>query len=102
MACDSVGRVVGARLQDPPRARRGAENREVGLAVAVVVAGHRDVGARTPRLRDVGRVVRARLQDPPRPGRGPEDREVGLAVAVVVAGHGNVGAFTPRLDRKVE
>ena len=71
------------------------EDRDVGLAVAVVVARHRDVRAAAPRLHDPAR--RARVDDEPLPGRGPEDRDVGLAVAVVVARHRDVRAAAPRL-----
>src|SRR6478736_6796719 len=80
-----VGRVVAARLQDPPRPRRGPVDGKVALAIAVVVARDRDVAGDAPYLRDVGRVVAARLQDPPRPRRGPVDGKVALAIAVVVA-----------------
>src|SRR5258708_34435106 len=61
-----VGRVAGAGVQNPPLARGRDEHGRIGLAVAVVIAGHRRGAAATPRhAAAVGRVAGAREQNPP-------------------------------------
>ena len=70
-----------------PGAGRGPVDRDVGLAVAVVVAGHRDVAGASEGPDNVA--DRAQLQVP-RPRRGPVDADVGLPVAVVVTRHRDV------------
>ena len=65
-----------------------AVDRDVGGAVAVVVAGHRDVGAGA----ELG--VALAVDVPAALGRSV-DRDVGGAVAVVVAGHRDVAVLVP-------
>src|SRR5260370_922484 len=93
------GGVVRARLQDEPGRRRRAIHREVGPAVAVIVAWYGDVAAGSaPLIHGPGGVVRARLQDVPG-GRGRAiHREVALDVAVIVAWDGDIGADAPLKD----
>ena len=68
----------GAAAVDEPDAAGGPEHGDVGVAVTVVVARHRDVAA--------GAELRPRppLHEPDA-ARGPEHGDVGRAVAVVVA-----------------
>ena len=70
---------------DEPDSGGGPEHGDVGGAVAVVVAGHRDVAVGRPKCGDGA--VPATNQ---KPVDGAEHGHVGVAVAVVVAGHGDV------------
>src|SRR5436305_1929315 len=69
------------RVDDDPCAVRGPEDGDVGLAVAVVIAGHRLVAPVPPLNPDGG--PGARVDDEPGAVRGPEDGDVNPAVAVV-------------------
>src|SRR5205807_2648073 len=82
-----------AGAQDVPHPGARAVDGEVGLAVAVVVAGNGLVAERPPL--DLLQRPSAGTQDVPRPGARPVDGEVGLAVAVVVAGDGNIAGRSP-------
>src|ERR1700730_955217 len=78
-----------------PSAIRGTKDRDVGLAVAVIVPGHGHVGPIAPL--EARRRVRARVPDIPVAFRRAKDRDVHLAVAVIISGHGNV-AGNPESD----
>src|SRR5579864_1373196 len=75
-----------------PRAVRRTEDRDIRLAVAVVVTWNRDVRP-IPPLRD--EIPAARQGNVPRAVRRAEDADVGLPIAVVVAGHRDVRAIAP-------
>ena len=77
---DAVDHVPGAGARAP--------DGEVGLAVAVVVAGHRDVAGLAPLLGALSCQLAVTIVQVPVLGR--QDGEVGLAVPVVVARHGDV------------
>src|SRR5205807_1859759 len=88
---DLAERAGGA--QDVPGAVGRAEDGQISLAVAVVVAGDGSITRRAP----LGLLAMpiAGAQDVPGPGARAEDGEVGLAVAVVVAGDGSVARRAP-------
>src|ERR1700722_4522809 len=72
-----------ARVPDIPGACGGAKDRDVGLAVTIVVARDDDVAHAAPG--DGREGWQRRIPDIPGAGRGTKDRDVGLAIAVVVA-----------------
>src|SRR3954466_7063849 len=78
------GTRLGRRCDDEPRACRRTEDRDVRLAIAIIVTGHGDVRAAAPRVDESGG---ARFDDVPHASRGTEDGDVGLPIAVVVGLH---------------
>lgn len=68
-------------VEEPVRGRR-PEYRRVRLAVAVVVAGRRDVGAGSEREREETAVLAS--EDVPGSGRRPEESRVGVGDSVEV------------------
>ena len=68
---------------------------DIRPAVAVVVAGDRNVGADAPLIGDIGCEVRARPENVPDARGRPVDRDIRLAVAVEVTRDRKVGADTP-------
>ena len=83
-----VPHATGPWLLHIPRAGRRPIHGAIGRAVAVVVAGHRDVTRDAPLHR--GLVLHV-----PRTGRRPIHGAIGRPVAVVVAGHGDVAGNPP-------
>src|SRR2546423_1706151 len=79
---------VVAALPHVPVAFRRAPDRDVGLAVAVVVAGHRHVSGQAPSLRHHTAVLAA--LDQPLARCAAIDRYVVFAIAVIIARHDHV------------
>jgi hypothetical protein len=72
-------------------------DRDVGRAVAVVVAGNRQRDAGRPRDREVAPIAERRdelILHEPLARRRAVDRDVRRAAAVVVAGHGDIAGIT--------
>src|SRR6185503_11073451 len=86
---------AGRGLEDVPAAGRRTVDREVALAIAVVVAAHRLVAGRSPLIRARRREVGTGQEDEPVAGRWPIDRDVDLAIAVIVTRHGLVAGGSP-------
>ncbi len=87
---------VGTAVQDIPGSGQGTPYRDIGLAVAVIIAGDGNVAGNTlidDRFRSCGAV-----DDVPVTIRGAPDGYVTLAVTVKVPGHGNVTLDTPMDD----
>jgi hypothetical protein len=82
---DTGNGATGGTPDDVPSPITGSLHRDVGLAVAVVIAGHRPVAAHAPRVID-GYVVRTPSNHPLTRAR-TEDSDICFAVAIVVGLH---------------
>src|SRR4029079_10187920 len=87
------GTAPAAGIGDEPGASCWTENRDVRLAIKIVVAWHRNVSPATPG--QANRCQSAGLYDKPRARRGAENRDVGFAISIVVAWHRNITRATP-------
>jgi len=85
-------------LQDPPASGGGAPHGDVGLAVAVVIGRHGDVGGEAPGVG--GECIGTRLHVVPNTGCGAEHRHVGFQVAVEISRTGNIARSTERKREK--
>src|SRR5260370_40348665 len=83
-----------ATAKDPPGCGAGPPDGEIGLSVAVIVAGNGLIPVEPPLLLNLHTVVTA--NDPPGCGAGPPDGEIGLFVAIIVTGNGYVTENPPR------
>ena len=95
----SRSRSSGYRSDRAETALRTVEQREVGLAVAVVISGHRRVVACSPILSRRA-VTCCRQHEEPSTGRRAVHRNVGLAVAVVVGGDRYICRQAPCEDQR--
>ena len=70
---------------DVPRSIGPPIHGEIGVPVAVIVAGHWHVTRQSPLVAGIGRQSGARLVDVPCAGRGSKHDEIGLSVPVEIA-----------------
>jgi hypothetical protein len=83
--------------ENAPVSLGGPEYRHIGLPVAVVVGGDRDISLLSPRDRVK---ARGRLASEPLTGRRTKDGAVGGSISVKVRRDGDVARLAPRLNKE--